>query len=140
MKLGGGRILIQFYGFLFYANNFATIVHLIFQYSEYPYVLINHIKRSVFSQMSEIGCFFSFRSTCAFFAYIYPLENVYSGDFVLKKFVTWNIQNIQQNILQNANIQKKTTSQPVYRVRLYPTIYLFLTFSPSKDKYSHGFS
>ncbi|EJD75635.1 hypothetical protein LOAG_17257 [Loa loa] len=27
-----------------------------------------------------------------FFVYIYSLENVYDGDFVLKKFVMWNIQ------------------------------------------------
>uniref|UniRef100_A0A0R3S2R6 Uncharacterized protein n=1 Tax=Elaeophora elaphi TaxID=1147741 RepID=A0A0R3S2R6_9BILA len=32
------------------------------------------------------------RVTFVFFVCIYRLENVYDGDFVLKKFVTWNIQ------------------------------------------------
>uniref|UniRef100_A0A8R1TQB5 Jumping translocation breakpoint protein n=1 Tax=Onchocerca volvulus TaxID=6282 RepID=A0A8R1TQB5_ONCVO len=37
--------------------------------------------------------------TFIFFVFIYRLENIYDGSFVLKKFVTWNIrQNTTKNV------------------------------------------
>uniref|UniRef100_A0AAF5Q6F3 Uncharacterized protein n=2 Tax=Wuchereria bancrofti TaxID=6293 RepID=A0AAF5Q6F3_WUCBA len=44
--------------------------------------------------------------TLIFFVCIYPLENVYDGDFVLKKFVVWNIQ-------QNTTRDASRVNQPI---------------------------